>query len=80
MNYYAYLCKVIPQYTTVEIQPTQYIINMTKHISLQHSGEYESPKCTVLEFALESTILSGGDYGAPGMPGSDLDVLDEIVY
>lgn len=53
---------------------------MTKHISLQHSGEYESPKCEVLEFALESTILSGGDYGAPGMPGSDLDVLDEIVY
>ena len=54
---------------------------MTKHISLQHSrGGYESPKCEVLEFALESTILSGGDYGAPGMPGSDLDVLDEIVY
>lgn len=53
---------------------------MTKHITLQHSGEYESPKCEVFEFALESTILSGGDYGDPGMPGSNLDVLDPFIF
>ena len=53
---------------------------MSKNNSLKHSGEYESPKCEVFEFTLESTILSGGDYGLTDAPGSAFDTLDPFIF
>lgn len=44
------------------------------------TNPYVTPQCEVFSIRLENTILSGGDFGNPGMPGSDLDVLDEFVF
>ena len=47
-------------HSTPQLKYNQHnILNMTKHISLQHSGEYESPKCEVLELGLENGFLTG---------------------
>ena len=42
---------------------------------------YEIPLCESIELDPESNMMqTGSQFGAPGMPGSDLDVLDEFVF
>lgn len=42
---------------------------------------YEIPLCESIELDPESNVMqTGSQFGAPGMPGSDLDVLDEFVF
>ena len=51
-----------------------------KNLQSGVAKSYVTPQCDVFEIRLENTILSGDAFGSPGMPGSDLDVLDEFVF
>lgn len=42
---------------------------------------YEAPLCESLELDPESHMMqTGSSFGDPGMPGSDLDLLEDIVF
>ena len=54
---------------------------MKKTNSFTNTGaSYETPKCEVFRIKLENNILSGGAFGDPGMPGSDLDDLSPLIF
>ena len=41
---------------------------------------YESPLCEVCKLESGETILQGSDFGAPGMPGSDFEILPGLNF
>ena len=42
---------------------------------------YEMPLCESIELDPESNVMqTGSQWGESGMPGSDLDLLDPIVF
>ena len=41
---------------------------------------YETPQCEAFEMVLQNVVLQGSNFGDPGQPGSDLDLLDELVF
>ncbi len=42
---------------------------------------YLSPECEVIDVRIETSVLSGGELGDPGLAGSELDVLtDPIIF
>ena len=43
--------------------------------------DYEIPLCESIELDPESNVMqTGSQYGDPGMPGSNLDLLDPLVF
>lgn len=51
-----------------------------KNLPSGAANSYVAPQCDVFAIRLENTILSGDAFGDPGLPGSDLDVLDEFIF
>ena len=42
---------------------------------------YETPLCVSFEMDPESHMMqTGSQFGDPGMPGTDLDILDPIIF
>ena len=42
---------------------------------------YETPLCVSVELDPESTMMqTGSQWGDSGMPGSDLDLLDPLIF
>ena len=41
---------------------------------------YDAPSVTITEIRISRNILTGSAYGEAGKAGSDLDILDELIF
>lgn len=76
----------IPHYTTVKAVVFDMKTKQTNTLTNMKKSFYETPLCLSISLDTESKVMmaasqaGAGDFGFPGYPGNELDLLPPIIF